>query len=121
MQRRKCCNHLFLLNGIEVEVRKKEENRGLNEGDLLAKTSGKLILLDKLLPRLKDAGSRILIFSQFKIMLDILVSLAEISPARGSTPAIDGENSHYCFQLTGRLFERSVNEVRKNRWLHHRS
>jgi chromodomain-helicase-DNA-binding protein 7 len=74
MQLRKCCNHLFLLNGIEVEFRKKEENRGLNEGDLLAKTSGKLILLDKLLPRLKEAGSRILIFSQFKIMLDILVS-----------------------------------------------
>jgi SNF2 family DNA or RNA helicase len=40
------------------------------EGDFLAASSGKLVLLDKLLPRLQ--GHQLLIFSQFKIMLDIL-------------------------------------------------
>ncbi|CAN0483408.1 unnamed protein product [Discosporangium mesarthrocarpum] len=29
--------------------------------------SGKLVLLDKLLPRLKEQGHRVLIFSQFKV------------------------------------------------------
>lgn len=34
--------------------------------------SGKLILLDKLLVRLKETGRRVLIFSQMVLMLDIL-------------------------------------------------
>ncbi|KAK1747456.1 chromodomain-helicase-DNA-binding protein [Skeletonema marinoi] len=38
----------------------------------MVNTSGKFVLLDKLLPRLKEEGHRILIFSQFKIMLDII-------------------------------------------------
>lgn len=71
MQLRKCCNHLFLLNGVEEEIRSKMPE-GLGEGDILARSSGKLVLLDKLLPRLKELGHRILVFSQFKIMLDIL-------------------------------------------------
>ena len=74
MQLRKCCNHLFLLNGIEEEFRAKEIAVGktFSEGDLLVAASGKLVLLDKLLSRLKENGHRILIFSQFKIMLDVL-------------------------------------------------
>jgi len=72
MQLRKCCNHLFLLNGVEEEIRKQKENHGISEADLLARGSGKLVLLDKLLPRLKENGHQILIFSQFKIMLDVL-------------------------------------------------
>jgi SNF2 family DNA or RNA helicase len=74
MQLRKCCNHLFLLTGIEEEFRAMQRIEGLklSEGDILVKASGKLVLLDKLLPRLKENGHRILIFSQFKIMLDVL-------------------------------------------------
>lgn len=74
MQLRKCCNHLFLLNGVEDEYRAERAKAGesLSEGDLLVKASGKLVLLDKLLPRLRQEGHRVLLFSQFKIMLDIL-------------------------------------------------
>jgi len=72
MQLRKCCNHLFLLNGVEEEFRRKENGHEMAEGDFLTKASGKLVLLDKLLPRLKEEGHRVLLFSQFKIMLDIL-------------------------------------------------
>ena len=69
MQLRKCCNHPFLLTGVETEVR--AQNPG-NEVDALVNASGKFVLLDKLLPRLKSDGHRILLFSQFKIMLDII-------------------------------------------------
>jgi len=70
MQLRKCCNHPFLLNGVEIEV--KNQQPGVDVVDLLVASSGKLVLLDKLLPRLKADGHRILLFSQFKIMLDII-------------------------------------------------
>eukprot|EP00980_Cylindrotheca_fusiformis_P030318 scaffold24653_cov157-Cylindrotheca_fusiformis.AAC.2 len=73
MQLRKCCNHLFLLNGVEEEIRNQQSKNGvLSETDFLSQGSGKFVLLDKLLPRLKQDGHRILLFSQFKIMLDIL-------------------------------------------------
>ncbi|VEU34941.1 unnamed protein product [Pseudo-nitzschia multistriata] len=78
MQLRKCCNHLFLLNGVEDDMRTKEleklkgSEKSIDEGDFVTNGSGKLVLLDKLLPRLKENGHRILVFSQFKIMLDIL-------------------------------------------------
>ena len=74
MQLRKCCNHPFLLRGVEEELRSKEKKEGsfVSEADFLCKTSGKLILLDKLLSRLKTDGHRVLMFSQFKIMLDVL-------------------------------------------------
>lgn len=71
MQLRKCCNHLFLLKGVEAEFRRKQK-AGTSEVDFMVNGSGKLVLLDKLLPRLKEEGHRVLLFSQFKIMLDIL-------------------------------------------------
>lgn len=77
MQLRKCCNHLCLLNGVEEELREQSADQMLTEADFLARGSGKLVLLDKLLPRLKENGHRVLIFSQFKIMLDILEDYLE--------------------------------------------
>ena len=41
-------------------------------GEHLVEQSGKLTLLDKLLPRLQSQGSRVLIFSQMTRLLDIL-------------------------------------------------
>jgi chromodomain-helicase-DNA-binding protein 7 len=74
MQLRKCCNHVFLINGAEAELRSTvlASGESLSEGDVLVRASGKLVLLDKLLPRLKEEGHRVLLFSQFKIMLDVL-------------------------------------------------
>lgn len=74
MELRKCCNHLFLVDGAEDTFRDQQKKLGvdLTEADALVKTSGKLVLLDKLLPKLKAGGHRVLLFSQFKIMLDIL-------------------------------------------------
>lgn len=44
----------------------------LDTGEHLVENSGKLVLLDKLLPRLKERDSRVLIFSQMTRMIDIL-------------------------------------------------
>lgn len=38
---------------------------------LLTDASGKLLFLKQLLPRLKERGHRVLLFSQFKIALDV--------------------------------------------------
>jgi hypothetical protein len=43
-----------------------------NRVEAIVRNSGKLVLLDKLLKRLKDRGHRVLIFSQMVRMLDIL-------------------------------------------------
>ena len=49
MQLRKCCNHPFLLNGVEEDIRAQEEKSSekMSEGDFLVRASGKLVLLDK--------------------------------------------------------------------------
>jgi len=65
MELKKCCNHPFLFpqffspeadNNVQAYIR----------------GSGKMILLDKLLVRLREKGHRVLIFSQMVSMLDIL-------------------------------------------------
>jgi SWI/SNF-related matrix-associated actin-dependent regulator of chromatin subfamily A member 5 len=65
MQLRKCCNHPYLFEGVE--------DRTLDPfGEHVVQNSAKLALLDKLLPRLRAEGHRVLIFSQMTRMLDIL-------------------------------------------------
>lgn len=65
IQLRKVCNHPYLFPGIEVE--------GQDDfGDHLIQPASKMKLLDKLLPRLKEQKSQVLIFSQMTTMLDIL-------------------------------------------------
>ena len=65
MQLRKCCNHPYLFAGTDVP----EEGVPVEE---LVEASGKLAVLDRVLSRLKDAGHRVVLFSQFTSMLDIL-------------------------------------------------
>ncbi|XP_020254817.1 probable chromatin-remodeling complex ATPase chain isoform X2 [Asparagus officinalis] len=65
MQLRKCCNHPYLFQGAEP-------GPPYTTGDHLITNAGKMVLLDKLLPKLKDRDSRVLIFSQMTRLLDIL-------------------------------------------------
>ncbi|XP_065165028.1 chromodomain-helicase-DNA-binding protein 1 isoform X1 [Atheta coriaria] len=65
---KKCCNHSYLTKPMEVDSQ-------IGQNDYLQqllKGSGKLVLLDKLLIRLKETGHRVLIFSQMVRMLDLL-------------------------------------------------
>ena len=61
----------------------RELRRGMERADSeryiarLVESSGKLVLLSKLLPKLKEDGHRVLLFSQFTKMLDLIEDLVE--------------------------------------------
>ena len=72
MELRKCCNHAFLLAGVEAEHSCLVERAAAAAGrappapvERMLEASGKLELLDKMLARLLPAGHRLLIYSQF--------------------------------------------------------
>jgi chromodomain-helicase-DNA-binding protein 1 len=65
---KKCCNHSFLTKAPEDPGYLSTPERIQR----LIRGSGKLLLLDKLLVRLRETGHRVLIFSQMVRMLDIL-------------------------------------------------
>ena len=71
MQLRKCCNHPYLIHEIENEC-----NRSLktleDKIQKMIEMSGKMILLDKLLPKMKLENKKVLIFSQFTYMLVLI-------------------------------------------------
>ncbi|KAH9602190.1 hypothetical protein KSS87_018457 [Heliosperma pusillum] len=75
---KKCCNHPFLFESADHGY-----GGEFNDGSKLERTilsSGKLVILDKLLVRLHETKHRVLIFSQMVRMLDIL---AEYLSLRG--------------------------------------
>ncbi|KAH0513401.1 putative global transcription activator SNF2L1 [Microtus ochrogaster] len=65
MQLRKCCNHPYLFDGAEP-------GPPYTTDEHIVSNSGKMVALDKLLARIKEQGSRVLIFSQMTRLLDIL-------------------------------------------------
>jgi SWI/SNF-related matrix-associated actin-dependent regulator of chromatin subfamily A member 5 len=65
MQLRKCTNHPYLFDGMEP-------GPPFTTDQHIVENCGKMMVLDKLLPKLKAEGSRVLIFSQMTRMLDIL-------------------------------------------------
>lgn len=71
MQLRKVCNHPYLFDGAEP-------GPPYIDGPHLWETSGKMVLLDKLLRKLKKQGSRVLIFSQMTRLLDILEDMMKL-------------------------------------------
>lgn len=71
MELRKCCNHPFLVKGVEdAEMAGRSGHEETNK--VLIDSSGKLVLIDKLLPKLQAEGHKVLIFSQMIRVLDIL-------------------------------------------------
>ena len=104
MELRKCCNHPFMIAGVEekeletldmevfgMEVEREEGESRLESNAKLKKeyqrrriedwfipTSGKMVLLDKLLPKLRKEGHKVLIFSQMVKMIDMIEEFAEV-------------------------------------------
>ncbi|GLD53796.1 chromodomain-helicase-DNA-binding protein 3 [Lates japonicus] len=70
MDLKKCCNHPYLFPVASMEAQKTPS--GAYEGSALTKASGKLLLLQKMLRKLKEQGHRVLVFSQMTKMLDLL-------------------------------------------------
>uniref|UniRef100_A0A4W6DRT1 Chromodomain helicase DNA binding protein 6 n=1 Tax=Lates calcarifer TaxID=8187 RepID=A0A4W6DRT1_LATCA len=77
MELRKCCNHPYLITGAEekiLESFKKSHSPDAPDFQLQAmiQAAGKLVLIDKLLPKLLAGGHKVLVFSQMVRCLDIL-------------------------------------------------
>uniref|UniRef100_A0A8C6ZCD1 Helicase C-terminal domain-containing protein n=1 Tax=Nothoprocta perdicaria TaxID=30464 RepID=A0A8C6ZCD1_NOTPE len=120
MELKKCCNHCYLIKPPEEN----EKENGLETLQSLIRSSGKLILLDKLLTRLRDRGNRVLIFSQMVRMLDILAEYLTIKhyPFQRLDGSIKGEirkqaldhfnaegSEDFCFLLSTRAGGLGIN------------
>ncbi|KAF8984052.1 choline dehydrogenase 6 [Entomortierella lignicola] len=73
MELRKCCIHPYLIAGAEDRiVSEKHATTVEAQYQCLIDASGKLVLIDKLLKKLKEGGHKVLIFSQMTRCLDLL-------------------------------------------------
>lgn len=86
MELRKCCNHPFLIRGVEEKECSNSDE--LYRSKILVQASGKTVLLDKMLAKFRAENKKVLIFSQFKIMLDIIEDLCQLR--RYSIERLDG-------------------------------
>lgn len=107
LQLRKICNHTFLMPAEVLELPRGDALADLVDG------SGKLRMLDRMLPLLKQGGHRVLLFSQFTSMLDLLEEYCEL---RGWTflvsariPALHA--AHHCTVL--QRLDGSTNRVQR--------
>ncbi|KAK3274376.1 hypothetical protein CYMTET_17438 [Cymbomonas tetramitiformis] len=121
MQLRKCCNHPYLFPDAEPNYDGSTDER-------LVEASGKLGVLDRLLRKLDAGGHRVVLFSQFTTMLDILEDLLVLRGYEGRYSRLDGsvaraqrtvdiaefnrknnENKMFCFLLSTRAGGLGVN------------
>ncbi|KAK4482440.1 hypothetical protein RD792_009597 [Penstemon davidsonii] len=69
---KKCCNHPFLFESADHGYGGDANFMGSSKLERIILSSGKLVILDKLLDRLHETNHRVLIFSQMVRMLDLL-------------------------------------------------
>ncbi|KAM9915479.1 hypothetical protein OXX80_014010, partial [Metschnikowia pulcherrima] len=67
MQLRKICNHPFVYEEVENLINPNSETN-----DAIWRTAGKFELLDRILPKFKATGHRVLIFFQMTQIMDIM-------------------------------------------------
>lgn len=85
MQLRKCCGHPYLFEG--------QEDRNLDPlGEHVVENCGKMVLMDKLLKKLKQRGSRVLIFTQMTRILDVMEDFCRMRQYEYCR--IDGQTSY---------------------------
>lgn len=85
MQLRKCCGHPYLFEG--------QEDRNLDPlGEHVIDNCGKMVLMDKLLKKLKQRGSRVLIFTQMTRILDVMEDFCRMRQYEYCR--IDGQTSY---------------------------
>jgi superfamily II DNA/RNA helicase len=119
MELRKCCNHPFLIKGAEDRIMK-EASDSNNEADAatdisryrtifteqLVQSSGKMVLLMKLLPKLQTGGHKVLIFSQMVKVLDLLEELMKLK--NYSYERLDGSVSAFSRNAAVRRFNGKI-------------
>ncbi|XP_059179794.1 lymphoid-specific helicase isoform X2 [Centropristis striata] len=84
---RKCCNHPYL---VEYPLDPATQEFKIDEE--LVKSSGKFLILDRLLPALKERGHKVLIFSQMTSILDLLMDYCYLRGFKYSR--LDGSMSY---------------------------
>ena len=97
MELRKCCNHPYLLKGAEAANLASRDASADTVLEAMVETSGKLALLDSMFPKLMAGGHRMLVYSQFTSMLDILEDW--LLGRRWGYQRIDGEVGELCSGL----------------------
>uniref|UniRef100_A0A3Q3GSH7 Proliferation-associated SNF2-like protein n=1 Tax=Labrus bergylta TaxID=56723 RepID=A0A3Q3GSH7_9LABR len=84
---KRCCNHPYL-----VEYPLDPATQEFKIDEQLVKSSGKFLILDRLLPALKKRGHKVLIFSQMTSILDILMDYCYLRDYQYSR--LDGSMSY---------------------------
>ncbi|KAL1968999.1 hypothetical protein VTN77DRAFT_833 [Rasamsonia byssochlamydoides] len=112
MQLRKLCNHPFVFEPVEDQM-----NPGRATNDLIWRTAGKFELLDRILPKFRATGHRVLMFFQMTQIMNIMEDFLRFRGLKylrldGSTKSDDRSdllkvfndpNSEYfCFLLSTR-------------------
>lgn len=112
MQLRKLCNHPFVFEPVEDQM-----NPGHGTNDLIWRTAGKFELLDRILPKFRATGHRVLMFFQMTQIMNIMEDFLRLRGLKylrldGSTKSDDrsdllklfnDDNSDYfCFLLSTR-------------------
>ncbi|RUS85614.1 hypothetical protein EGW08_006626 [Elysia chlorotica] len=72
MQLRKICNHPFMFQHIEEAIAHHFGCHGTISGPELYRSSGKFELLDRILPKLKATGHKVLLFCQMTSLMSIM-------------------------------------------------
>ncbi|KAJ5182752.1 hypothetical protein N7492_000368 [Penicillium capsulatum] len=112
MQLRKLCNHPFVFEPVEDQM-----NPGRMSNDLLWRTAGKFELLDRILPKFRATGHRVLMFFQMTQIMNIMEDFLRLRGLKylrldGSTKSDDRSDllkvfndpnsDYFCFLLSTR-------------------
>ncbi|KAI9924424.1 hypothetical protein AWENTII_003830 [Aspergillus wentii] len=112
MQLRKLCNHPFVFEPVEDQM-----NPGRGTNDLIWRTAGKFELLDRILPKFRATGHRVLMFFQMTQIMNIMEDFLRLRSLKylrldGSTKSDDRsdllkqfnnpESEYFCFLLSTR-------------------
>uniref|UniRef100_A0A3P8RRZ4 Proliferation-associated SNF2-like protein n=1 Tax=Amphiprion percula TaxID=161767 RepID=A0A3P8RRZ4_AMPPE len=84
---KRCCNHPYL-----VEYPLDPTTQEFKIDEQLVQSSGKFLILDRLLPALKERGHKVLIFSQMTSILDVLMDYCYLRKFQYSR--LDGSMSY---------------------------
>lgn len=68
MELKKCCNHPFLFESADHGYGGNISTNDSSKLERIILSSGKLVILDKLLVRLRETKHRVLIFSQVRVV-----------------------------------------------------
>lgn len=112
MQLRKICNHPFVYEEVENIINPRSETN-----DTIWRVAGKFELLDKILPKFKQTGHRVLIFFQMTQIMDIMEDFLRLRDMKymrldGATKSDDRtellrlfnapDSEYFCFLLSTR-------------------